>query len=406
MKKRNLIAGMVIFTSAILIVLVIRFGIHIYKEEQIKNAKILIELVDDKKVPFNKKVKVSDFIESINGKLVKNKKIDTTKLGKKTIKFEYINEENLKVPYSFQIEIIDNTPPDVWLGSSYNITTDFSSTLEEKIICIDDLDDEPNCKIEGDYDTKTVGKYNLKYIAVDASNNKAEIPFILNVNKPKKPSSSSYTPQKYKFVDAKNDLGGENTKFGIDVSSWQGDIDFDKLKNSGVEFAFVRIGSKWGMDGEYFLDSKFERNMEGFNRVKIPVGIYFYSYARNDKEAKEEALWVIENLKKYKVDLPIAFDFEDWSKLNKYKISKYRLNQNAKIFIDTVEKAGYKGMIYSSLNYINKIWNIENELVWVAHYTKNANYKGKYDFWQFSASGKVDGIYGDVDMDIMYEVEN
>lgn len=405
MKKKEIITLGIIIATCILIVLAIRFGLDVYEKEKIKNATIIVELIDDKKIPFNSKVKISDFIKNINGKIIDDKKIDTTKLGEKSINFEYINEENIKIPYTFNIEIIDNTPPEIWLGKSYSITTSFNSTLEEKIVCIDDIDDEPNCKIEGDYDTKKVGKYDLKYIATDDSNNKTEVPFTLYVNKPSNSSNSSYTPKKYNFIDAKNELGGKGKKFGIDVSSWQGDIDFEKLKNAGVEFAFVRIGSKWGMDGEFFLDSKFERNMEGFNRVGIPVGVYFYLYARNEKEAKKEAEWIIENLENYKVDLPIAFDFEDWSRLNKYKMSIYRLNQNARIFMDTLEDAGYKGMIYSSLNYINKIWDTENETVWVAHYTKNADYQNKYNFWQFSASGKVDGIYGDVDLDIMYEVE-
>lgn len=373
------------------------------EEKRIKNATVIVELVQDRKVGFASKKRVSDFIENINGNIVDDFLVDTTSLGEKTIEFEYINDEGIKIPQTFNIQVEDTTPPIVWLGSSYSITTKFDSTLEEKIMCADDHDDEPSCKVEGEYDTKKAGSYKVKFVAEDSSGNRTEIPFTLNVTNPTSGGGSGYVPSKYKFEDAKADLGKEGIKFGIDVSSWQGDLDFEKLKNAGVEFAFVRVGSKKGLGGEFFLDSKFDRNMAGFNEVGIPVGAYFYSYARNEDEAREEAEWVVQYLKKYKVDLPVAFDFEDWSRYNKYKMSLYRLNRNAEVFIETLNKHGYEGMLYGSLNYLNKLWDTEGKTVWVAHYTKNADYQGKFKFWQFSAAGKIDGVPGDVDMDIMYE---
>ncbi len=400
-----LIVLLILIFIGITSILLIKFGIKTYNDYRIKNATILVDLKEDRVVPFASKVKISEFITNINGKLIEDKEIDTTKLGEKEINFEYINDEDIKVPYSFSIEIVDNTPPLVWLGTSYSVPTSFNGSLEDKIMCADDYDDVPNCKVEGEYDVKQPGRYKVNFVAEDSSGNKTTIPFTLNVYKPSSSggSSSNNTPSRYKFTDAKNDLGGETTKFGIDVSSWQGDIDFQKLKAAGVEFAFVRVGSTKGMDGEFFLDSKFDRNMAGFNELGIPVGAYFYSYAKTKEKAREEALWVIDKLKKYKVDLPVAFDFEDWGNYNKYKMSLYRLNQNATVFIDTLKKAGYEGMLYGSLNYINKIWNAEDKTVWVAHYTKKANYKDKFKFWQFSSSGSIDGVNGAVDMDIMYE---
>ncbi len=403
-KGKYLISGIIlVLVIGFLGILIFKFGSHLYQENRVKNATIIVDLVDDLEVPFASKRSVSDFIEDINGKIIDDFKVDTVSLGEKEIKFSYINDEDIEIPYSFKINVVDNTAPLVWLGSSYSVNTSFNSTLEEKIMCVDDHDDEPNCHVEGEYDTKVPGSYKLNFVAEDSSGNVTNIPFTLKVTKPSSGEGSSYNPPKYKFDDAKVDLGVEGAKFGIDVSSWQGNLDFEKVKNAGVDFAIVRVGSTWGKDGEYFLDSKFERNMEGFNEVGIPVGAYFYSYAKNEDEAREEAEWVIANLKKYDVDLPVAFDFEDWSKFNQYKMSLYRLNRNAEVFIETLEKAGYEGMLYGSLNYLNKIWNYEDKTVWVAHYTKNANYNGKFKFWQFSAAGRVDGVPADVDLDIMYK---
>lgn len=84
-------------------------------------------------------------------------------------------------------------------------------------------------------------------------------------------------------------------------------------------------------------------------------------------------------------------------------MSLYKLNKNAEAFIKTIEETGYKGMLYGSLNYLNKIWDTKNKTVWVAHYTTKADYKDKYSFWQFTANGQVPGISGAVDLDIMYK---
>lgn len=406
MKKSWVIGLTVAIVLVMGVLLTFKVGMKFYNDEKerraLENAVILVELKEDLTIPFDSDVNISDFIASINGEIIDDKKIDTTKLGEKELFFEYINDDGIKVPYRFTVVVEDVTAPMVWLGDSYTVDTDIKNTLEDRIMCVDDYDDEPVCKVVGDYDLKRVGTYNVQFVAEDSSGNKIVKPFTLTVKKPSN-SISNYNPSKYAFAEAVSKYKSFTASVGIDVSSWQGDIDFDKVKAAGVEFAFVRVGSKWGMDGDYFLDSKFEQNMEGFNRVGIPVGAYFYSYARNEDEAIEEALYVIDKLKKYKVDLPVAFDFEDWSRYNNYKMSLYRLNRNAEVFIETIEKAGYEGMLYGSLNYLNKLWKTDDKMVWVAHYTNNADYEGKYKFWQFTSAGGVDGINGYVDLDVMYK---
>jgi len=403
--RKQIMLILVVILLNISTLVIYKFGVKYYNEEQIKSATVIVKLVDDLNLEFDTDIYLEDLIAEINGKVIDNKKIDTTVLGSQKIDFKYKNDEGIEIPYSFEVNVVDTKAPQVWLGNSYTVTTKFNSTLEEKIICVDNYDDEPICKVEGDYDTKKVGKYNLVYSATDSSGNETRVPFVLNVNKPSS-SGSSYNPKRISFSEAVEKYKTDSTAIGIDVSSWQGDINFQKLKEAGVEFAFVRVGSKWGSNGEYFLDSKFERNIQGFNEAGIPVGIYFYSYAKNEQEAREEAEWIIEKVKNYKVDLPIAFDFEDWSNYNKYKMSLYRLNRNAEVFIETLENAGYEGMLYSSLNYLGKVWDINDKTVWLAHYTSKTGYQGDYTFWQFSNAGRVDGIYGDVDLNIWYKKDS
>lgn len=107
-------------------------------------------------------------------------------------------------------------------------------------------------------------------------------------------------------------------------------------------------------------------------------------------------------IKKYKVDLPIVFDWENWSNYQDYHLSLYHLNDLANTFIKTVENKGYKGMLYSSKNYLKYAWN-DNYNVWIAHYSDKANYEGMYNLWQICDDGQIDGINTSVDIDIMYE---
>ena len=140
------------------------------------------------------------------------------------------------------------------------------------------------------------------------------------------------------------------------------------------------------------------------NKVKIPVGIYFYSYANSKNDAIKEAKWVISKIKKYNVELEIAFDWENWSEFQEFDLSFYHLTEAAQAFIDTVEKAGYKGMLYSSKNYLENIWLPLKGNIWLAHYTSQTTYEGKYKVWQLCNNGKVDGINDNyVDIDIMYK---
>ena len=399
MKNKKLI---LIISIVVGIILFSVGGFLLYKYIEIKNAVVKVVLKDNLEADFADTLRVSSFIESINGKIVDDYYLNTDSLGKKKIDFEYINDEGIKIKYNYEINVVDREAPLIWLGKSYNVTRGSENNLLDKIMCGDNYDNNPECVIEGDYNLDNVGSYNLVFKATDSSGNVSKKKFILNVNEASSKKGSNGVNSVTEFSDVIKDYKNDNTQIGIDVSKWQGDIDFSKLKSAGVEFVIIRIGSSTGINGENFIDSKFIQNIKNANSVGIPVGVYFYSYANSVDRAISDAKWIIENIKDYKVELPIAFDWENWGSFNTYELSFFGLTNIAKRFMDTVKDAGYDAMLYSSKTYLENIWMSVDYPVWLAHYTKNTNYAGDYSYWQICSNGRVDGINGDVDIDIRY----
>lgn len=399
MKNKKLILIICIVVGIILLSV---GGFLLYKYIEIKNAVVKVVLKDNLEADFADTLRVSSFIESINGKIVDDYYLNTDSLGKKKIDFEYINDDGIKIKYNYEINVVDREAPLIWLGKSYNVTMGSEDNLIDKIMCGDNYDNNPECVIEGDYNLDNVGSYNLVFKATDSSGNVSKKKFILNVNEASSKKESNGVKSVTEFSDVIKDYKNDNTQIGIDVSKWQGDIDFSKLKSAGVEFVIIRIGSSTGINGENFIDSKFIQNIKNANSVGIPVGVYFYSYANSVDRAISDAKWIIENIKDYKVELPIAFDWENWGSFNTYELSFFGLTNMAKRFMDTVKSAGYDAMLYSSKTYLENIWMSVDYPVWIAHYTKNTNYAGDYSYWQICSNGRVDGINGDVDIDIRY----
>lgn len=394
--KKYLIIG-----SIVIVLLVGCF--FLWQFLRVKFANVELILKDDLQVAFLSDVKVSDFIESINGEIVDDKRIDTTKIGEQKIEFEYINDDGIKLECSYDIEVVDVTPPVIWLNSSYSVNVGSTISLVDDILCGDDYDPNPVCEVIGEYNMNEEGSYDLVFKATDSSGNVTEQEFTLNVRAPSGGGSSSNSSRtRTDFADVIREYKSESTEIGIDVSHWQGDIDFDALKEAGVEFIIIRVGTADGIDGDYVLDRKFIQNIEGANKVGIPVGIYFYSYADTKERAVADANWILEQIEGYDVDLPIAFDWENWSFYNDFNLSFFGLTDMANSFLSVFEDAGYEGMLYSSKNYLERIWLDTNYPIWLAHYTSQTNYEGDFDFWQLCNNGRVDGIDGDVDINIRY----
>ncbi len=369
-------------------------------------------LIENLKVSVYSKVKVKDLIASIDGKVVTNKTLNTEELGKQEVSFVYKNKNDKEKRGVFTIDVVDEEKPLVWLSGSYSARVGSNLNLEDEIFCADNYDSNPTCKIEGTYDLNKAGTYNLTYVAKDCNNNEERINFILNVYEPA-PATTTLTPdqteQREEVVTAFNDVVAthkdENTEIGIDVSKWQGDIDFKKVKDAGATFVMIRVGSQQGVDGEYILDPYFKQNIENVLANDLKVGVYFYSYANSKKEARKQATWVLDQIKDYELTLPIAFDWECYNSFNQMELSLFGLNEVAESFLEKVEDKGYDGMLYGSKNYLNSIWKYHDYDVWLAHYTDQTDYDSHYIMWQLCQDGRIDGINTAVDINVLYKNE-
>ena len=188
---------------------------------------------------------------------------------------------------------------------------------------------------------------------------------------------------------------------GIDVSKWQGNIDWTKVKNSGVDFAIIREG--YGKKDPKQVDKKFYDNYNGAKAVGIHVGVYHYSYADSVDDAIKEAQFCLENIKGLEMDFPIVFDIEDKEQL---KLDNRQRTDIVKAFCSEIEKAGYYAMFYCNLSWLNN-YLIKSELLpkydlWLAQW--DTNIPGvQCGLWQYSSTGKIDGITGNVDLNMAYK---
>lgn len=190
------------------------------------------------------------------------------------------------------------------------------------------------------------------------------------------------------------------TRHGIDVSKHQGIIDWAKVKLSKVEFAILRAGYGRNVSQK---DVQFERNYAECKRVGMPCGAYWYSYAADAADAVVEAKAFLEVIKGKQFEYPLYFDIEESRVL---ALGMAKCTEIARAFLDTVEKAGYFVGIYSSKSHLEHY--ISEDLrkryaVWVAHYAEKTTYSGKHGMWQYSSTGKILGISGNVDMNHCYE---
>lgn len=397
MKKKVLL----IVIPLVLIILGV-VGYFLYQDYRVKHAVKKVVLETNEVEVFDK-VHLSDVIGSINGKLVKDKEIDTTKIGKKKITFEFVNNDDIKVDYTIKINVVDKTPPVIKSITRYGIEVG-NKDFYKKFFCGDNYDNKPKCSIEGKYDVNTPGEYDIAFKAVDSSKNETVNKFTLIVREKSKTSTKKTEEKEVytSFKDVVSKYKNDNNKIGIDVSKFQGDIDFDAVKKAGVEFVYIRVGRGGGVGKTPVLDDKFKKNIEGFNKVGIKVGVYFFSYSISKKEILRDAKWVVKQLKNHKVDLEVAYDYEDWDDFDEYNLSFYNLTEIANTFNDYMKKNGYNGMLYSSKYYLENIWFEQDYPVWLAHYTDKTDYKGKYKVWQMCNNGKIDGINNQVDINIRY----
>jgi GH25 family lysozyme M1 (1,4-beta-N-acetylmuramidase) len=213
----------------------------------------------------------------------------------------------------------------------------------------------------------------------------------------------------YAAADAENETAGEQTEalFGIDVSRYQGDIDWAKAAADGVAFAIIRMGYRGYDTGKLVTDEFFDANMRGALGAGVRVGAYFFSQAVNAAEAVEEAEMVLAGIAPYNVSFPIVFDIEEISGQNARTdaLTAADVTDAAIAFCERIEEAGYTPMIYANPKWFvsrMELGRLEPYAKWLAQYYKTPAYPYAFSVWQFSSSGSVAGIKGNVDLDLAF----
>ena len=245
----------------------------------LKNLNIddIVLLKDEIEVYEN--IKLSEIVEVKDGKIIDDYMLDTSKIGQYEIKFKYRNDEEKTGEVT--VNVVDTIPPYIGLKDHYTHIIDTNFTFDKDVLCADNYDRNITCEIIGEYDITKLGETNLTVVAEDNSGNITKKDFVLKViEKPKKDSQ-----ERIKIEDIIDD----NAKIMIDVSKWQQDIDWKKVKDSGVRYAMLRLGTQKALDKESLIDEFFDKNIKEAQNNGIKVGVYYFSYANDIDDAKEQA---------------------------------------------------------------------------------------------------------------------
>ena len=203
------------------------------------------------------------------------------------------------------------------------------------------------------------------------------------------------------FVNSNGEVIPGAVMKGIDVSEHNGEIDWEKVKNDGIDFAIIRCG--YGQDMESQDDDYWEDNVEACEALGIPYGVYLYSYADTLEKAQSEAQHVLRLLEGHDPAYPVYYDLEDNITL---ELSDSMKTQVAATFCNIITDNGYEAGVYSSLYWWNDYLTdpvFNNWSRWVAQWNPTCDYQGEYELWQCSSTGQVDGIEGNVDLNFLMD---
>ena len=415
--------------------------VNMISNEIMLDTKPTWSLSEDKLVytkKYNKNESYITEVKDIYGNISKVN-IDVTQINGPNIEMEYVyNKQNNTVTAKMKSnKILANTKPTWNLSNDKVIYTKtfsknetyytpvqdiFGNTKMAKIE-INQIDDKgPEIEVTYTYNDKSgIVTANMKSNEIMADTKPT-----WKLSEDKLTYTKDFNENQSYITDVK-DIYGNTTKVkisitqikkkvlnGIDVSVYQGTIDWTKVSKSGVDFAMIRAGYRgYGDKGVLVEDSMFSKNVLGAKTNKMDIGIYFYTQAINVEEAKEEAKFVVNLIKKYGIDVkyPIAIDTE-LSPIGTGRadnISKEKRTEVVKAFCETIKQLGYKPMVYASKYWLYDNLNVQQISqydTWLAHYTDKTDYKYSYTMWQYTSTGKVDGITGNVDKSYCYKIYN
>ena len=327
-------------------------------------------------------------------------KLNTSDTGVFEVEIPYIYN-GCEFKQKLQYSVVDTTPPVVLNAGwepNHKVGTPFD--LNDYVGFADNFDSDPVLTFTGDIDPNKVGLYPLTATATDSSGNYTTWDVTICVlNEVPRPVDDNPRVDYSQFISDNSD---GNVRFGIDVSAWQTNVDYNAVKAAGCSFVIIRVGYFYS---EITMDDYFRDNIKNATDAGLDVGVYFYTTDNTQEGVREHARWIAEQVKGYELQMPVAFDWEEFANFQKYHMSIKDINDVYAAFADEIEKCGYSAMLYSSKNFLYNIWNEETKSshpVWLAHFIDRTDYDGEYAIWQASAYGHIPGINGDVDMDIQY----
>ena len=264
----------------------------------------------------------------------------------------------------------------------------------------DDVDRHVDLEVSGEVNTAAEGTYPLSITLRDDAGRTASQKMNVKVVA-ELPGSSGGGGSKEEFSDFIAKYKTEETSVGIDISRWQETVDFEKVKAAGCEFVYMRIGGR--DDGELYTDRYYLNNIAGAKAVGLKVGIYWHAEEANAQQVKESVDYLMGVLNGVELDFPIAYDWEDFLHFENYGMNIYDLNNNLDVFVSEIKARGYSACLYNSKYYLETVWtSAANHPLWLAHYVNSTNYQGQFFMWQHGCTGRIDGINGDVDLDVLY----
>lgn len=195
---------------------------------------------------------------------------------------------------------------------------------------------------------------------------------------------------------------------GIDISKYQGDVDWNKVKNSGIDFAMLRVGYRGYSNGQIAIDEKFIENISQSTNANVQVGGYFFSQAITEQEAVEEADFVLQNIRGYNIDFPIVFDLEEISAADHrtHLLTKEERTKIAIAFCERIKEAGYTPMVYGNVSWLKDYYDLTQIIqydIWLAQYSDCPSFPYDFQMWQYTNSGYVDGINHIVDINLCFK---
>ena len=297
----------------------------------------------------------------------------------------------------------DHTNPTVFYGgyTVYHLAgTAFD--LSKYVSYGDDTDRNPRLTYTGSVNTSAVGSYPIKATVTDASGNSTSWSLTVNVVTKDPTYPTTTTPTKVmSFSEVVSKYKAANTRFGIDVSQWQGKVDYNAVKKAGCSFVFIRVGTKYG---SCTLDPYFKTNLNNAIAAGLDVGVYLYTTDHTPEAARDSAKWIVSQLGGKKLTLPVAYDWEELLNFQKFGASINDINNSYLAFKNELAKSGYSSMIYGKLSTLNYLWSpsVRNSSpVWLACYRDTPEYSGNFGIWQVCC-GRIPGIGGNTDFNVLY----